>query len=206
MAHFSTGLPREGLSLAGNTSHRGTPYYQPQTHVGWNFIWENTTLQQLPVRKNEARCGFVRRRCRRQLSDATFSESLMWKDLSRGFSEKPQKQDKEIKIWIALINFFFQLEMFPALFDILRPQIRYGPINFLIAGSKKFLDQLSELPGQQQSRAGCTHPKIFNSEKVLEKEEKSRSPQNNVTKNRTHLNATHVVFLILVLWTVLISW
>lgn len=157
--------------------------------------------------ENEARCVFVRRRCRRQLSDATFSESLMWKDLSRGFSEKPQKQDKEIKIWIALINFFFQLEMFPALFDILRPQIRYGPINFLIAGSKKFLDQLSELPGQQQSRAGCTHPKIFNSEKVLEKEEKSRSPQNNVTKNRTHLNnATHVVFLILVLWTVLISW
>ena len=95
--------------------------------------------------------------------------------------------------------------MFPALFDILRPQIRYGPINFLIAGSKKFLDQLSELPGQQQSRAWCTHPKIFNSEKVLEKEEKSRSPQNNVTKNRTHLNATRVVFLILVLWTVLIS-
>ena len=76
------------------------------------------------------------------------------------------------------------------LFDILPPQIRYGPINFLIAGSKKFLDQLSELPGQQQSRAGWTHPKIFNSElpwKVLENEEKSRSPQNKTGANSVQL-------------------
>ena len=58
---------------------------------------------------------------------------------------------------------FFHREMFGEadLVDIFPPQIRYGPINFLIAGSKKFLDQLSELPGQQQSWVGWTQLKAF---------------------------------------------
>ena len=55
---------------------------------------------------------------------------------------------------------FFHREMFGEadLVDIFPPQIRYGPINFLIAGSKKFFDQLSELPGYQQNRTWPTHP------------------------------------------------
>ena len=55
---------------------------------------------------------------------------------------------------------FFHREMFGEadLVDIFPPQIRYGPINFLIAGSKKFFDQLSELPGYQQNRTWPIYP------------------------------------------------
>ena len=163
MVHFSTLLPREGLSLAGNASPRGTPYYSPRP-MSAEISFARIQLFNNFLEENEARSVFVRRRCRRQLSDATFSESLMWKDLSREFSEKPPKSGQGDKNSNRADQFILQLEMFPALFDILPPQIRYGPINFLIAGSKKFLDQLSELPGRQQNRAGCNHPKILNSE------------------------------------------
>ena len=101
------------------------------------------------------------------------SESLMSKDLSREFTEKPAK-DKEIKMQKkSRSNRTTRWSIYPStgnvsvLFDILLPQIRYGPINFLIAGSKKFLDQLSELPGQQQNRAGGTHLEIQNQNSKL---------------------------------------
>ena len=38
-------LPWDGLSLAGNASHRNPPYYNSAgTHVAWNFICKNTSL------------------------------------------------------------------------------------------------------------------------------------------------------------------
>ena len=123
--------------------------------MGWNFICRNVILYGEDVGQPLMR-HFLRN-----------SESLMWKDLSREVTEKPQfgQEDQNLNS----LNFhwywwlIFEVEMFwgKVLFDILPPQIRYGPINFLIAGSKKFLDQLSELPGQQHSWVGWTQLKAF---------------------------------------------
>ena len=76
------------------------------------------------------------------------------------------KVERDIMICNSIIIYliekynFFHREMFGEadLVDIFPPQIRYGPINFLIAGSKKFFDQLSELPGYQQNRTWPIYP------------------------------------------------
>ena len=92
-------------------------------------------------------------------------ESIRWKFVKRShWSALKVEWDIIICNWIIIClideHNFFHREMFGEadLVDIFPPQIRYGPINFLIAGSKKFFDQLSELPGYQQNRTWPTHP------------------------------------------------
>ena len=92
-------------------------------------------------------------------------ESSRWRFVKRSHWSA-LKVERDIMICNSIIIYliekynFFHREMFGEadLVDIFPPQIRYGPINFLIAGSKKFFDQLSELPGYQQNRTWPIYP------------------------------------------------
>ena len=96
-------LPWEGLSLVGNVSHRGIPYYNPSP------MWPEILFARIQLFNNSNDCWkmkqdvFLHDEDGRPATDATFSESLMCKDLSREFSEKPPKE-KEIKIQIHSLN------------------------------------------------------------------------------------------------------